>query len=229
MPGDIDIASIASLFADPTRVSILMALANERALPAGELARQAHVNASTASAHLAKLVEHRVLLVKKQGRHRYYRLADPAIEQALEALASFAPTLPVRSLRESEAGKAIRAARMCYGHLAGALGVALAQALVDRQILVTLDEGYLITDHGKQWLHDFGIDGTVLKKQGFLIVPGHIDWSERRHHIAGAPGAALARRLVDLEWIKRAPTGRAMRVTESGRKALEEELGMCLD
>ena len=228
MPGDVNIASIAALLADQTRVSILMALGNERALPAGDLARQAHVNASTASAHLAKLVEYGLLVVKKQGRHRYYQLADPAIEQALEVLAGFAPAFPVRSLRESETGKAIRAARMCYGHLAGVLGVNLTQALVDRQRLVALDEGYLITDTGKQWLSNFGIDRGILKKQSVLVVPCHIDWSERRHHLAGALGAALARRLIDLEWIKRAPTGRAMHVTQSGRKALEEEFGVCL-
>nr|HET6904783.1 metalloregulator ArsR/SmtB family transcription factor [Ktedonobacteraceae bacterium] len=229
MPGDANIASIASMLADPTRVSILLALGNGRALPAGELARLSRVNASTASTHLAKLVEYGLLLVEKQGRHRYYRLADPAIEQVLESLALFAPASPVRSLRESEAGKAVRAARMCYGHLAGALGVALAQTLVDRQMLVDVDEGYIVTDDGQQWLYDFGIAGTLFKKREQLFVPHHIDWSERRHHVAGALGAALAMRLFDLEWIKHAPAGRAVHVTEGGRKALVEELGICLD
>lgn len=229
MPGDVNIAFIASLLADPTRVSILQALGDGRALPAGELARSSRVNASTASAHLAKLVENGLLYVEKQGRHRYYRLANPAIEQALETLALFAPPSPVRSLRESEVGKAVRAARMCYGHLAGALGVALTQSLVDRQIVVALDEGFLITDIGKQWLHNFGIDGPFLKQAGPLVVPHHIDWSERRHHVAGTLGAALARRLFDLAWVKQAPTSRAVHITESGRKALEKEFGLCLD
>ena len=187
------------------------------------------MNASTASAHLAKLVESGLLFVEKQGRHRYYRLANPAIEQALETLALFAPASPVRSLRESEVGKAVRAARMCYGHIAGALGVALTQSPFDRQIIVALDEGFLLTDTGKQWLRNFGIDGPLLKKEGPLVVPHHIDWSERRHHVAGSLGAALARRLVDLEWVKRAPASRAIHITESGRKALKEEFGLCLD
>jgi len=228
MPGDVNIASVASLLADPTRVSILQALGDGRALPAGELARSSRVNASTASAHLTKLVESGLLFVEKQGRHRYYRLANPAIEQALETLALFAPTFPVHSLRESEAAKAIRAARMCYGHLAGALGVALTQSLVDRQIVVALDEGFLLTDTGKQWLHNFGIDGPFLKKAGPLVAPHHIDWSERRHHLAGALGAALARRLTDLEWVKRAPSSRAIHITENGRKALADKFGLCL-
>ena len=228
MPGDVDIASVASLLADPTRVSILLALGDGRALPAGELARSSRVNASTASAHLAKLVESELLHVEKQGRHRYYRLADPAIEQVLETLALFAPASPVRSLRESEAGKAIRAARMCYSHLAGALGVALTQSLVDQQIIVALDEGFLLTDTGKQWLHKFGIDGPFLKKEGPLVVPHYIDWSERRHHVAGSFGAALARRLVDLEWVKHAPSSRAIHITENGRKALVDKFGLCL-
>jgi DNA-binding transcriptional ArsR family regulator len=222
MSGDANIAVLATLLADQTRVSILMALADERALPAGDLARQARVNASTASAHLAKLVESGLLVVEKQGRHRYYRLADPAIEHALEVLAGFAPAAPVHSLRESEAAKAIRIARMCYGHLGGALAVALSESLAKREIVVDSHDGYLVTDNGRRWLSDFGIDGAFLKRRGPLVVPHHIDWSERRHHIAGSLGMALARRLFDLEWIRRAPASRAVHITEHGRKGLEE-------
>jgi DNA-binding transcriptional ArsR family regulator len=151
MPGDANIAAFASLLADPTRVSMLVALADERALPAGDLARQARVSASTASAHLAKLVESGLLVVEKQGRHRYYRLADPAIEQALETLAGFAPAAPVHSLLESETAKAIRTARMCYGHLGGALAVALADSLTNREFIVDSDAGYFVTGAGRRW------------------------------------------------------------------------------
>jgi DNA-binding transcriptional ArsR family regulator len=228
MPGDANIAAFASLLADPTRVSMLVALADERALPAGDLARQARVSASTASAHLAKLVESGLLVVEKQGRHRYYRLADPAIEQALETLAGFAPAAPVHSLRESETAKAIRTARMCYGHLGGALAVALADSLTNREFIVDSDAGYFVTGAGRRWLSDFGVDGQLLKRRGPLVVPHHIDWSERRHHIAGSMGMALARRMLDLKWIKRAPASRAVHITEQGRQALTEEFGICL-
>jgi DNA-binding transcriptional ArsR family regulator len=126
MPGDADIAAVATLLADPTRVGMLQALSDGRALPAGDLARHMRVSASTASNHLAKLVEHRMLAVEQQGRHRYFRLTDPDIVRMLEILAVYAPAAPIRSLRESEAARALRAARMCYNHLTGELGVALS-------------------------------------------------------------------------------------------------------
>lgn len=228
MPGDINIVPVASILADPTRASILFELSDGRALPAGELARRARVTSPTASAHLFKLVEAGLLAVEKQGRHRYYHLANPAIVQALESLAALAPARPVHSLRESQIGEALRSARMCYNHLAGNLGVKLSQALVDRHILDASDDGYTITGEGMQWLADFGIEESLLKKQRMLVVPHHIDWSERRHHIAGVLGAVLVRRLFDLEWIIRVPTSRAVRLTAIGEQALREEFDICL-
>jgi DNA-binding transcriptional ArsR family regulator len=229
MPGDVDIAAIASLLADPTRVSMLMTLSDGRALPAGELARQSRVASSTASMHLAKLVDCGLLDVKKQGRHRYFRIANSAVIEALEVLAPLAPTLPVRSLREADAGNALHRARMCYKHLAGALGVALSQALVEKHILERAGDGYLLTRAGANWLRDFGMDTAALQKQKHLIVPAHIDWSERCHHVAGTLGMVLASRLLELEWITRVPSSRAIRVTESGHQRLSEVFGICLD
>lgn len=226
MPGDINIVPVASLLADPTRASILQELSDGRALPAGELARRARVSSSTASAHLFKLVEAGLLAVEKQGRHRYYRIANPAIVQAIEALAALAPARPIRSLRESQIAEAVRNARMCYNHLAGNLGVKLSQALVNKQVLDAADDGYNITPNGLQWLRDFGIDEAVLKKRGALVVPHHIDWSERRPHVAGELGAALARRLFDLEWITRTPSSRAVRLTATGQQALQDEFAL---
>jgi DNA-binding transcriptional ArsR family regulator len=226
MPGDINIAPVASLLADPTRAIILQELSDGRALPAGELAKRARVSASTVSAHLFKLIEAGLLAVEKQGRHRYYRIANPAIVQAIETLASLSPTRPVHSLRESQIAEAVRSARMCYNHLAGNLGVKLSQALVDKHVLDASDNGYCITPGGLQWLRNFGIDETVLKKRGSLVVPHHIDWSERRHHIAGELGAAIARRLFDLEWIIRTPSSRAIRLTTTGQQALQDEFAI---
>lgn len=223
MQGDVNIVPVASLLADPTRASILQELSDGRALPAGELARRAHVSSSTASAHLFKLVEAGLLAVEKQGRHRYYRIANPAIIQAIETLAALAPARPIRSLRESQIADAVRNARMCYNHLAGNLGVELTQALVDKQVLDASDDGYSITESGLRWLRNFGIDEAVLKKRGSLVVPHHIDWSERRPHIAGDFGAAFARRLFDLEWIIRTPFSRAVRLTPTGQQAIQDE------
>jgi DNA-binding transcriptional ArsR family regulator len=226
MPGDINIVPVASLLADPTRAIILQELSDGRALPAGELAYRAHVSSSTASAHLFKLVDAGLLAVEKQGRHRYYRIANPAIVQAIETLAALSPARPVHSLRESQIAEAVRNARMCYNHLAGNLGVKLSQALVDKHVLDASDNGYSITPDGLQWLHNFGIDEATFKKRGSLVVPYHIDWSERRPHIAGELGAALARRLFDLEWIIRTPSSRAVRLTATGQQALQDQFAI---
>lgn len=228
MPGDANVAAVAGLLADPTRAGILMALLDGRALPAGDLARLVRVSPSTASHHLSKLVEHQLLLVEQQGRHRYFRLAGPAIAQALEELAALAPPVPVRSLRESEAGRALRVARMCYNHFAGQFGVVLSRALVEKEILRVVEGGYLVTPAGESWLREAGIEYPALGKQGQIFAPHHIDWSERLHHIAGPLGSALARRFFELGWVRHLPTNRGVRLTEEGERALLKELGLRL-
>jgi len=228
MPGDANVAAVAALLADPTRAAILMALLDGRAWPAGDLARAVRVSPSTASNHLTKLVEHQLLRVEQQGRHRYFSLADPTIAQVLELLAVFAPASPVRLLRESEAGRAVRAARLCYNHFAGQLGVALSQALVEKEVLTKVDGGYLVTEDGECWLREVGIECSALSKRGQIFAPHHIDWSERLHHVAGALGAALARRFFDLGWVRRVPTNRAVRLTKEGEQAFLKELGLRL-
>lgn len=218
MPGDTDIASFASLLADPTRISILTAFNDGRAFPANELARRANVAPSTASTHLTKLVENGLISVEKQGRHRYFRLSNPAIMLIIEELAAFAPAKVVRTLHEAEAGDAVRRARTCYNHVAGKLGVELTQAFLEKHFLIVIEDGYKLSQEGKHWFHDFGIAEKLLKKE--LFVPRHIDWSERRYHFAGALGAAFTKRLFEVAWIKRIPGGRAVSVTETGCQEL---------
>lgn len=228
MPGDANVAAIAGVLADPTRVGILMVLLDGRALPAGDLARCARVSPPTISHHLHKMVEHQLLLVEQQGRHRYFRLADSAIAQAIEQLAVLAPAAPVRSLRESEAARAVRAARMCYNHFAGQFGVALTQSLVELDILSAIDGGYLLTPCGEDWVRQLSIERSALGRHGQIFAPHHIDWSERRHHVAGAFGATVARRFCELGWVKRLPATRAVRLTAEGEQALLKELGLDL-
>lgn len=228
MSGDADIASVAALLADSTRATMLFALSDGRAFTASELAKQARVTASTASEHLNRLIEASLLTVERQGRNRFYRLADPAIVEIMENLARLAPQVKVRTLSESERAKAVHRARMCYNHLAGQLGVSLTDALVERQILRPVDTGYIVEDRGVAWLEDFGIAGGPLKKRGLLFVPWHIDWSERKHHAAGSFGAALARRLFELRWIEHQPNSRAVRVTPAGQTEIERVFGVCV-
>ena len=222
------IAATAALLADPTRAGLLVALSDGCALPAGELARRGHVAPSTATAHLAKLVGQGSLTVEAHGRRRYYRLANPALVHTLEALAVVAPPTPVRSLRESEEAAALRAARTCYDHLAGALGVALTQSLVERGVLDPVNDGYTVTPEGTARLEEFGLDLDAARRQKRLFAPQCLDWSERRRHVAGALGAALAQRLRDMGWIVRVPTGRAVHLTEEGRRELCERFDLRL-
>jgi len=137
--GDVDIAAVATLFADRTRARVLIALSDGRALPASVLASEAGVTAQAASAQLSRLQAAGLLAVEQSGRHRYYRLATSQVTIILEALAQLAPAQPVRSLRQSTRAAALRSARACYDHLAGKLGVQLTQALIDRQALTPTD------------------------------------------------------------------------------------------
>lgn len=225
MLADVDISEPASLIGNPTRAVFLMALSEGQSLPAGELARSAGVTASTASIQLAKLVDGGLVTVEQHGRHRYYSLADPAIAAAIESLAVIAPRRPASSLREARIGSDLEAARTCYDHLAGALGVALFDALLRKGVLTPELE---TTSKGARRLADLGIDVEGAAEGRRAFARRCLDWSERRHHLAGALGAAIATRFFELGWIERTPSSRAVRVTEAGRTALARELSVGL-
>lgn len=243
MAGDVDIARVAAVLADRGRARILLALGDGRALPASVLATEAGVAASTASAHLARLVDAGLLRVERHGRHRYFRLAGPEVARLLEALARHAPPAPVRSLRDATRAEALRAARTCYDHLAGRLGVDLMVALLDRGALEGgdgqfrpeaaradhlagpgRDLDYHLTDTGARLLEQLG--ATVPANGRRPLVRYCVDWSEQRHHLAGAVGATLARRLFDLGWLRRADRGRAVHVTPAGAAGLRQTFGV---
>jgi DNA-binding transcriptional ArsR family regulator len=228
MNADVNIAAVAALIADPTRAAFLDELLDGRALPAGELARRAGVTASTASTHLARLVEGGLIAVERSGRHRYFRLADPTVAHALEALAAVAPPKPVRSLRQSNLSAALRSGRTCYDHLAGLLGVQLTQALLELGWLAQGETAFTLTPKGEDRLTAFGLDLPTLKRSRRAFAPRCLDWSERRHHLAGALGAALLHRLLDLGWIVRTEASRAVKVTPEGRERLRRQFSLDL-
>ena len=223
---DADVAAAAALIADPTRARMLLALSDGRALPAGELARLGKVAPSTASAHLTRLVGAGFLRVEPCRRHRYYRLTSPELMRAIEALAVVAPRAPVRSLREYDTANAICYARTCYDHLAGAVAVQVTDAYVARGILGEVDDGYEVMAEGAVWLADLGLDPDALARRRRQFAPACLDWSERRHHLAGSLGAALTQRYLDLGWVARIPASRAVTVTAVGRQQLEDRLGV---
>ena len=191
--------------------------------------------------HLALLVDGGLVAVEPSGRHRHYRLASPAVAEALEALARLAPAAPVRSLRQATHAQAIRSARTCYDHLAGRLGVALCDALVEEGIVLAEPDGEIGGDPvlGAGRVLRFELTATsrhTLAELGIVVDPPRrrplvrycVDWSERRPHLCGWLGAALCSRLDQLGWVVRAER-RAVRVTETGRRALAEQLGIRLD
>jgi DNA-binding transcriptional ArsR family regulator len=224
--GDADVAAAAALIAEPARAALLTALLHEEALPAGELAARAGVAPSTASGHLARLVAGGLLTAERSGRYRLFRLADPAVAVALEALSTIAPTRPVRSLRDAAVGEAIREARTCYDHLAGRLGVELGAALERAKVIAFDGESYELGRAAAGRLGALGIDVEALARNRRPLLRACLDWSERRRHLAGSLGAALAERLFELDWLRRRPTNRSVEVTAAGRAGFRSELGL---
>jgi DNA-binding transcriptional ArsR family regulator len=227
MEADKDVAACATLIGDRTRVTLLLALTEEiDGLAAGELAGRAGVSAPTASSHLGKLVAGGLITVEQRGRQRYFRLARPEVAEALESLATIAPSRPVRSLRDEKLGEAIRAARTCYDHLAGRLGVTLVEALERQGVIVRANGGYTVTRRGVRTLESFGLDVEALRAHRRPLTRACLDWSERRFHLAGALGAALTTRLFEFDWVERFGSGRAVRVTRAGAAGLRDTFGL---
>jgi DNA-binding transcriptional ArsR family regulator len=230
MSETLDMARVGSLMGDPSRAAMLMALMGGEVLPASELAFRAGVALPTASGHLTQLVSGGLLAVAKQGRHRYYRLASSLVAHAVESLTELASQiLPSRS-RAMPADTPIRRARTCYDHLAGRLGVAVADGLVQRRTLERTDDGLKLVRRGEgaAFLERWGIDLAELETLRRPLVRTCIDWTERRPHIAGALGAAIADRFLSSGWIRRQRDSRAVSLTPSGERRLREELGVAL-
>ena len=221
------VARLAHLLADETRATICLSLLDGRAWTATELAHAAGVAPSTASAHLDQLVDGGLLVQERQGRHRYLRLADARAATLVEDLAAHCEpsAVPTGSLRVVSANAALVDARTCYDHLAGKLGVAVLDALCDKG-LVERRDGLALTVDGAQWLTALGADVPALRASRRPMVRDCLDWTERRHHLAGAAGAAVCERFVAHGWVERTRRPRALRVSERGRAALADELGL---
>jgi DNA-binding transcriptional ArsR family regulator len=224
LPTGNTIAETAFLMGDPARANMLAALMGGMALTAGELAAQAGVTPQTASGHLARLREGQLVAVECQGRHRYFRLASPDVARALEGLMALsgkaAGSQPPRPRGPRDA--AMRLARSCYDHLAGRLGVAIADALT-RRGFVHLDDGIgRVSGDGRGFLADLGIDIDALSAAKRPLCRTCLDWSERRLHISGKLGAALLDRTVALGWLARVPKSRTLRISGAGERGFAE-------
>jgi DNA-binding transcriptional ArsR family regulator len=214
-----NIAEIAALIGDRARAEMLMALMGGQALTATELAGAANVSKQTASTHLAKLLRAGLVDVAVQGRHRYFRLADRAVAHLIEQLMGVADTVgATRSFGPRD--PAMRKARVCYDHLAGDLGVLVYDSLVHRRMLRLGAEELELTDAGEESLVSFGVDVPRLTEGRRPLCRGCLDWSVRRQHLAGAIGAALLRRYLELGWARRVRQSRVLVFSVVGERAL---------
>jgi DNA-binding transcriptional ArsR family regulator len=225
----LDMAELGALLGDPARASILTALIDGRALTATELAQLAGVAPQTASGHLAKLTAANLLDLQKQGKHRYYRVASPLVAGMLENVMSVAAVqLPPRRTPSSRLDEAMRTARTCYDHIAGRLGVAIADTLVTCGYVLLADDGGEVTPAGADFLAAFGATVSPKGLRRVFCRPC-LDWSERRWHIAGAVGAAVCNRCIDLHWIERRESTRALTITAKGQHGFADRFGVRLN
>lgn len=221
------IAEIAALVGDPTRTVMLVALMDGRALTASELANIAGVTPQTASSHLGRLAYAGLLIVERQGRHRYHRLASSAVATMIEgimAVAAEPANRPGRMVRTGPRDAALRRARSCYDHLAGEIAVKIADRMSERGHIGCLAEGGEMTDEGIAFLRSIGVDADAALKRVTrrrLFCRPCLDWSERRPHIAGTVGAALLTAFFEQGWMRPTDGSRAVSITRSGTRALE--------
>lgn len=219
-------ARIGAMIGVPARANMLAAMAGGQALTATELAMHAGVTPQTASSHLKKMMDANFIAVEKQGRHRYYRLADPRVADVLEPLAQLIPDGPVVHRKPSKILTELRESRMCYDHLAGVLGVALADALRKQGFVTEDDHDFHPTDAGAAFFSSLGIDLEQLKEKRRHFARRCLDWSERRPHVGGALGAALADTFIENGWIERVADTRKVILTNQGRSALKAKLSI---
>ena len=216
------IVRIAALIGDHARAEILTALMAGAALTATELAAVANLTKQTTSSHLAKLLDAQLIVVERQGRHRYFRLADRDVAHLLESLMGVAYRTGAVRVRSSPREPALRKARVCYDHLAGELGVLALDSLEQRHYVRRDTDGLTFTRSGKQFFGEIGVDVETLGVQRRPLSRSCLDWSVRRHHLAGAAGAALLNRCYELGWAQRVKDSRVVAFSAAGERAFRQ-------
>ena len=230
MVASANMVEVAALVGDTARATMLAALMGGQALTATELAFQARISRPTASEHLAQLLNARLISVTPSGRFRYYRITSPLVAQMLESMIAVAALeMPPRHRPRSARDEALCLARSCYDHMAGRLGVAVADALIERDYMHLSADGGVLTDAGHRFLCDFGARLETDRRSKRIFCRACLDWSERRYHIKGRVGAALLCRCMELGWFKRMRDSRALKLTLEGRDGLADVFGLELD
>jgi DNA-binding transcriptional ArsR family regulator len=215
-----DIASVASLIGDRARATMLMCLMAGRSHTATELARAASVTKQTASSHLSKLVDARLVAVESVGRHRYFRLADHDVGTVIEHLTGLAERIGATHMDSGPKDPAMRKARVCYDHLAGELGVLVFDSLTQQGFLSAGAEGLALTSEGERFCGLVGVDLMAMERRRRPLCLPCLDWSVRRHHLAGALGGALLSRFFSLGWARPQKGTRVVLFSAVGERSL---------
>lgn len=217
-----DIAYLGAAIGDPARAAMLNALMSGKALTASELAAEAGVTSPTASSHLAKLEASGLVSQRKQGRHRYYSLADDDVGAMLEAVMGLAAKRGHMRTRTGPRNPELRKARVCYDHLAGEFGVRLFDSFVGSGFLTQSPDTLSLTAEGRRFISNFGIDLDEIDGSRRPLCKSCLDWSARRSHLAGALGSAFLGRLYDVGWASRLEGSRIVRFTAEGERRFLE-------
>jgi DNA-binding transcriptional ArsR family regulator len=215
-----EIGYITSLIGDPIRSIILWTLLDNRAYTATELAIKADTTAQNLSMHLSKLLKADLLAVESQGRHKYYRLSKPEVAQAIEAIGNLVPGERRKKVIESSDNTMIKYCRTCYDHLAGKVGVMINESLIKKGFLKSAHNAYELTVSGEKFFDKLEIDISSLKSMRRPFARPCLDWSERKHHLAGALGAALLEKMLSEDYLKKSRNSRAVVVTTKGQRYL---------
>ena len=205
---------------------ILWNLLDGRAYTATELAISANISLQSASNHLKKMVSANILSVEKQGRHRYFKYANAEVAKVIESMASLISiSNDYKRIKQPQLNN-FTYARTCYDHLAGNLGVKITQSLIENKIIEVSEKEYKVTEFGKKWFLDIGINTDLLKIQKRSFAHQCLDWSERKHHIAGALGASLLEKMIEKNWIRKKQNSREVMLTSYGREELKNRLDL---
>ena len=226
MSGESDLAAVGALVGDRVRAAILVHLLDGAGASASELAAAASASPSLTSEHLKKLLAGGLVAVEADGRRRVYRLASVEVAEMLETMQHLAPEVPVTSLRGASSKRRLRRARLCYDHLAGVLGIAVTDALVRHDALRSDSDVLVLGDRSDEVLGEIGIDLEPLRAASRPVLRQCTDWTERRPHVAGGLGAAIAARMLDRRWVLRRPASRGLDVTVDGAAGLEQWLDL---
>ena len=213
-----DISQIAALIGNPANANMLMALVAGPALTATELAQEAGLMLSTASGHLAKLKKAGLVAIARQGRHRYFRLADPDVVAALEGLMPVAARAGHMRVRTGPRDPELRRARSCYDHLAGDLAVKMFDRFVDRALLARHGDDVRPTQTGRRFFAKSGIDVGALTRSRRALCRCCLDWSERKFHLGGTLGAAIFDKVLAERWAARERKSRIVRFAPGGER-----------